>query len=418
MGGGRGVELAEMSAVSLCCQKCSEWLMRESDTPMDARIKRLVAPCAQVLVPNQIIILLVLNFSKGSTFLTITTGLILLVQLFFLARAFFGRDMLSTLDVWLVVVTITILLIDLAQASQMMARNWGCVVLMLDLVLVFERPHLVRFIIPVTLLYILVVSAEEMAAFGLFDLVTGGEVEAFPAVCNCPDPPCGIGIRASGNLWIGVFVLLADFYFTRGFATDLHVQLRKVRASVEVAAVIAASLARYDVDGAEKAIGEGGDLPTELAGAYLQLLFNLRSYKAYLPHSCLVYDSSTTSDTPQEEQDQEEEGYPQDDDDGDVVHSIILSRCSSSASFGGSDHSEQDAKHRSLRMPVKRVRVSLAAGNMIGYLSAVRDLSVPANAGWIAADVERWCSAVAEAKGVVDLIGGDRRYASFNARQG
>eukprot|EP00756_Hemistasia_phaeocysticola_P029735 Hpha_TRINITY_DN16249_c0_g5::TRINITY_DN16249_c0_g5_i1::g.12646::m.12646 len=68
------------------------------------------------------------------------------------------------------------------------------------------------------------------------------------------------------------------------------------------------------------------------------------------------------------------------------------------------------------RMATKRSRVSLAVANMIGYLSS-GDLAGEANSKWLCSDVERWCTAVASAKGVVDLIGGDRRYASFNARQ-
>eukprot|EP00756_Hemistasia_phaeocysticola_P035319 Hpha_TRINITY_DN16575_c5_g2::TRINITY_DN16575_c5_g2_i2::g.135814::m.135814 len=53
---------------------------------------------------------------------------------------------------------------------------------------------------------------------------------------------------------------------------------------------------------------------------------------------------------------------------------------------------------------------------MVGYLKSFQ-LEEVDNKRWIEADVERWCVAVAAARGVVDMIGGDRRYASFNARR-
>eukprot|EP00756_Hemistasia_phaeocysticola_P063622 Hpha_TRINITY_DN709_c0_g1::TRINITY_DN709_c0_g1_i1::g.28999::m.28999 len=73
--------------------------------------------------------------------------------------------------------------------------------------------------------------------------------------------------------------------------------------------------------------------------------------------------------------------------------------------------------HNIRKMTARISRVSLAAANVIGYLSRPEELSGHANAAWIAWDVEAWCTAVSEARGIVDLISGDRRFASFNARQ-
>eukprot|EP00756_Hemistasia_phaeocysticola_P019718 Hpha_TRINITY_DN15679_c3_g3::TRINITY_DN15679_c3_g3_i1::g.97369::m.97369 len=61
-------------------------------------------------------------------------------------------------------------------------------------------------------------------------------------------------------------------------------------------------------------------------------------------------------------------------------------------------------------------RVSLAAGNMVGYLVSM-GLDRPSHRQWITDDVEQWCAAVAASGGVVDIISGDRRYATFNARR-
>eukprot|EP00756_Hemistasia_phaeocysticola_P036393 Hpha_TRINITY_DN16640_c1_g1::TRINITY_DN16640_c1_g1_i2::g.183719::m.183719 len=72
-------------------------------------------------------------------------------------------------------------------------------------------------------------------------------------------------------------------------------QLRRVEASVDVAGVVAAALARYDVDTAQRAIEGGDDLPVELADSYRVLLANLRSYRVYLPEIILPDTSDGTN---------------------------------------------------------------------------------------------------------------------------
>eukprot|EP00756_Hemistasia_phaeocysticola_P011672 Hpha_TRINITY_DN15136_c3_g2::TRINITY_DN15136_c3_g2_i1::g.129002::m.129002 len=53
---------------------------------------------------------------------------------------------------------------------------------------------------------------------------------------------------------------------------------------------------------------------------------------------------------------------------------------------------------------------------MVDYIKAIN----PEGQGhrkWMETDIEQWCTAVADTRGVVDMVGGDRRYASFNARR-
>eukprot|EP00756_Hemistasia_phaeocysticola_P033923 Hpha_TRINITY_DN16493_c4_g1::TRINITY_DN16493_c4_g1_i1::g.159817::m.159817 len=80
----------------------------------------------------------------------------------------------------------------------------------------------------------------------------------------------------------------------------MRLQVRRVEASVDVAAVVAAALARYDVDEAEQAIDKDEHLPHELAESYRRLVSNLRGYRAYLPHSCLVHEVTPPEMTPPE----------------------------------------------------------------------------------------------------------------------
>eukprot|EP00756_Hemistasia_phaeocysticola_P007121 Hpha_TRINITY_DN14129_c0_g1::TRINITY_DN14129_c0_g1_i1::g.10638::m.10638 len=71
---------------------------------------------------------------------------------------------------------------------------------------------------------------------------------------------------------------------------------------------------------------------------------------------------------------------------------------------------------KALYVKPRSKNVSLTAANMMGYLKAFK-LAGQRNRDWIKNDVERWCSTVLAASGVVDMISGDRRYASFNGRR-
>eukprot|EP00756_Hemistasia_phaeocysticola_P031008 Hpha_TRINITY_DN16324_c1_g2::TRINITY_DN16324_c1_g2_i1::g.58360::m.58360 len=93
-------------------------------------------------------------------------------------------------------------------------------------------------------------------------------------------PGCAIG-QSSGQCVMGGV----------GCGRGGGLQLRRVQASVEVAAKVTAALARYDVHGAEKAIDDGaGGLPVELVDSHRQLLSNLCVYRDYLPDALLQVD--------------------------------------------------------------------------------------------------------------------------------
>eukprot|EP00756_Hemistasia_phaeocysticola_P012909 Hpha_TRINITY_DN15236_c2_g2::TRINITY_DN15236_c2_g2_i1::g.65444::m.65444 len=189
---------------------------------------------------------------------------------------------------------------------------------------------------------------------------------------------------------------------------------------------VTAALARYDVDGAETVITSGKDLPSELAESLLQLLANLRSYKAYLPHSCLVPGVDNTPEHSSVGEAREAAGPA-----AAADEAVQPSGGMALLSFDSESECEESHRRRSsvksdtsmtttssmLKAQASRRRVSIAGGNMTGYLSTYDDLTGESHLEWMSADVERWCAAVLGAKGVVDLMGGDRRYASFNARQ-
>eukprot|EP00756_Hemistasia_phaeocysticola_P030157 Hpha_TRINITY_DN16274_c7_g7::TRINITY_DN16274_c7_g7_i1::g.15875::m.15875 len=396
-----------MEIASAKLKVCSDWMIREGDTETDVRIKRGLTPVAFVGV-----VLLSLGalraaladheWSAGWN----GFGFVIWTLYFCAGRA--GMDMGTVLDVALPASVVFILALDLLQAATLQSQRWSVVVICLDVGLVFNRDRVPLFAIPLTVIYLLVIAIEAQFRLGIYEL-PGEE----PKLCSCAEPPCSLGAEESllAFAWLA-FVLVIDFYLTRRFAHDLRHQLQRVKSSVEVAAEITRALTRYDVDSAAAAITRGDDLPEGLAASFLTLVSNLRSYKAYLPHSCLV-----------SEENESEVGAEGEGGADEVTVALVPRRSSgdslSSHSTRSSRHSEQGAAgmQGQIRRAVKRARVSLAAGNMTGYLSSTPELAGELNASWITEDVERWCSAVVGAKGVVDLMGGDRRYASFNARQ-
>eukprot|EP00756_Hemistasia_phaeocysticola_P016337 Hpha_TRINITY_DN15469_c4_g2::TRINITY_DN15469_c4_g2_i1::g.174571::m.174571 len=403
---------------------CSSWMMRKDDTPQAVQIKRLTAP-----IVNSVLVVCGVLFMRGgseSMVWSVALGTAAMASLTFIIGSVMGFNAGRVLDVTLFIYVVSIMLADSSLEAALDTGTWQLVVLVLDAALVFERQHIVQVTIPMMVCYIALNSVESGVRFGLYELsgVEGSDVE----MCDCSRPPCAQGAVSAVVFTMQCIVLLGDFHLTRGFATDVHRQIRRVNASVGVAAQVTAALARYDVDVAEDAITSGKDLPSELAESLLQLLFNLRCYKAYLPHSCLVAaqqhntdDTSLSrqSDLPAQPAAAAEAARPS----GGLALLAFSTYSDEGSSRTPSIKSEASATPTTttsismLRAVAHRRRVSVAGGNMRGYLVTHEDMAGEAHAEWMSSDVERWCAGVLASKGVVDLIGGDHRYASFNARQ-
>eukprot|EP00756_Hemistasia_phaeocysticola_P026881 Hpha_TRINITY_DN16088_c7_g10::TRINITY_DN16088_c7_g10_i1::g.121595::m.121595 len=423
--------------VARCCEKCSDWALRDSDTAHDANTKRILIPVVLSCLPFLTFMIYRVYVVDQNPVKFCAFGLYFAGLFQILPSAHLGLRMRPFVGVMVTVVAVAILLHDLTLSAEMQPRMWSQVVLVLDAALVFETRSVVPIVLILTLTYLLMERVEAGLRFGLFDEVRNDDT---PLLCDCARPPCATGAVSMVNAWVGlILILLIDFYLTRGFATDLRQQLRSVKASVKVAGEVAAALARYDVDVADTAIAGGKDLPEELGRSYAQLLYNLRSYKAYLPHSCLVTKEEADSESECEEG-ANSIGRLTTDDIGITTipptppgeglqagladrqrrSSFRFTQISDEGSSNPSIASHQDrmvVRRGSLKARPKRARVTLAAGNMIGYLSSFEDLAGKPNYFWIESDVEQWCDAVVAVRGLVDLIGGDRRYASFNARQ-
>eukprot|EP00756_Hemistasia_phaeocysticola_P013356 Hpha_TRINITY_DN15274_c1_g1::TRINITY_DN15274_c1_g1_i2::g.66916::m.66916 len=267
------------------------WIIRDSDDSDTIRIKRIFTPIVLVVLIVNAIILLVRLRNKGEEHLSAVSNLgFTLSSLWFLLKGLKGNISIDTLlGSWAVFVLVQ----DLAKAAGMQTRQWSLVVPVLDAALVFHRNSLCMWIMGMCAVYLAVERLEAATRFGLYEWVGGSA-----PVCECETPPCaqgiGVGVSSYGAyLW----VLFTDFWITRRFASDNELQLRRVNASVQVAAEVAEALARYDVDVADRAISRGEHLPPELRESYFQLMHNLKSYRAYLPDSLLDADTDDEDET-------------------------------------------------------------------------------------------------------------------------
>eukprot|EP00756_Hemistasia_phaeocysticola_P014581 Hpha_TRINITY_DN15344_c9_g1::TRINITY_DN15344_c9_g1_i3::g.89600::m.89600 len=352
------------------CAPCYKWALRPDDSPDDAFLKKSFVPV--------IFVVFLLNVTgiyqgvvEGRKLILIGSVWLVGIHLWNLFRIAMGRDLGLTVDVAMVGYAIGTMVIDLSAIAELRPRVSVYVVLILDGCLVWRRHRPLRWVLGIAIGYSFIERMESGFGFGLYDWGTRA-----PEVCNCAEPPCPSGFSTAFTQHIGfVSLLLLDFYLTRGFAMDLFREMSKVKAAIEVVGDVASAFAKYDVDGAEVALQEAEEeLPRELAESFMQLLANLRSYKAYLPHSCLVVDSA--HDPGGEAQAAHE--------------SHLANEKASSGGTGGTrgslgSHAESlrsssssgsgDIKLVSvLRTAARRARVSLAAGNTLGYLSRHEDM--------------------------------------------
>eukprot|EP00756_Hemistasia_phaeocysticola_P034336 Hpha_TRINITY_DN16516_c1_g2::TRINITY_DN16516_c1_g2_i1::g.136667::m.136667 len=452
-----------MGRCARCCGWLSECLIRPDDPPAAHDIKRVGTPVFSVIAGVTLLLLLG-DVSYGMSMSTISSALYFLGSLWFLSAA--ASNVVSAemaIDSAMFVIAVAIFLNDFDLASGLRVRAWSLMVLLLDACLVVGRFRIPPIAVTVTLVYFVFERVEATVRVGLYEAARFGPREVVE-LCDCSSPPCSIDpISAFGNLAVIGFVFLLDFYLTRNFASSLRTQLATVRSAVDVAADVADALARYDIDEAESVIANG-ELPSQLYVSYMQLLQNLSSYKPYLPHSCLVQDEAPArqqrkslvrfsqshrtgghrgSESGWRVEDVSllrsvagsnpfansmETGHyktnsscpsrpPMSPTESDDASDLVGSLNSSFRAMGASGIRPMGGSI-TRRAPPRRKIVTLVCTNRVGYAGDGNDQYLEAaHAEWITKDVDHWCTAVQANKGVVDLVAGDRRYASYNARQ-
>eukprot|EP00756_Hemistasia_phaeocysticola_P034382 Hpha_TRINITY_DN16517_c3_g6::TRINITY_DN16517_c3_g6_i1::g.133061::m.133061 len=210
---------------------CLRWLVREGDTKDEARIKTNMFPITLFFLGFGVFGNCVSLHNKDPLWYTLGGFSVIAGQLVFMIGV--STNALPAgylLDALLVMSALGLCAIDIGNAAVTSPfRSWTFVILALDCALVFQRDHMPLFIIPFVLLCVSAEVVESVERFGLYETGYWGSAGVEVSYCDCASPPCG---NSLGGAAITIFAVcltfLGDFYFTRGFATGMRLQLRRV----------------------------------------------------------------------------------------------------------------------------------------------------------------------------------------------
>ena len=299
----------------------------------------------------------------------------------------------------LFVTTTGLLLWDL-DARTVSYTQWPILVLMIDMLLVMRVPTiyslgLVCFIV----MWLVLMAVEESFRFGLFDLPglpkQGGEYGRLDYVqreFGCEKLPCPMPFL-SPAVFAAVAVFVLDFIVTRGFAREVLKEQASMERTINAVQEIASLLARYDVEKVAELLEEHEhELPVGMTVALRALEKNLRSYKAYLPQTCLLVDGS---------EDERSE------------HTKLSEAQTSFSSCSTVSSPIHESVVRHIALGLTSVKATLLTVNIKDTLRLVEQDSAHFSS-FFTALLLKTLKATESYRGMVDVFVGDRVHCSFN----
>ena len=351
---------------------------------------------------------LVVNFdSQRSTPIILAGTLVLMLTLSMAICAVLCRVPLTTKVVvgTLYMMTFGVLLWDL-NARTIFMHQWPLLVLVIDMLLVMQVPKvyslgLVCFII----MWLVLLGVEESFRFGLFEMPGLSEqkgeygrlyylkekfvCETLPCPRSFPSPP----------LLSAVSVFAIDFIVTRGFAREVLKEQASMERTINTVQEIASLLARYDVEKVAELLEEHEhELPEGMTVALRALEKNLRSYKAYLPLTCLLVDEDSEVECAE---DVSSEGTEQD-----CAEQTASSESSTNRSLPA-------AIVRHVALGLTSVKATLLTVNIKDTLRMVEQDSAHFSS-FFTTLLLKTLQATESHRGMVDVFVGDRVHCSFN----
>ena len=286
-------------------------------------------------------------------------------------------------------------------------EGWPVLVIIIDMHLVMQVPKvyslgLVGFII----MWLLLLGVEESFRFGLFDLPglppqegEYGRMYYLKEKFDCEALPCPTEFPSS-PLISAVAVLVIDFIVTRGFAHEVLKEQASMERTINAVQEIASLLARYDVEKvAELLEVHEHELPEGMTVALRALEKNLRSYKAYLPLTCLLVDENSVVERTE---DVSAEGTEQD--------GTEQTASSGSSSTNGTLPA---ASVRHIALGLTSVKATLLTVNIKDTLRLVEHNSAHFSS-FFTTLLLKTLQATESYRGMVDVFVGDRVHCSFN----
>ena len=298
---------------------------------------------------------------------------------------------------------VSLLLLDISWRPEY-ANAWPMMVLVVDFLLVLQVPTRYSTIVVVcTLVYLVIITAEETWRFGLLDmpgLMPQEHRRSYvESMGDCDVLPC----KKSGAVTQLVFaasVFVIDFIVTRGFARGFLKEQTSMQRTIATVQDIASLLAGYDVEKVAELLEEhGGELPEGMTTALRKLEQNLRVYKAYLPQTCLPFED--------EKDECVEPGSEQDDTDSDDEGTGSAATSSTSAAVQPTSFCLQPLLLSSTNVTLLTLNIKDTLHRLEEDSARFSDLFTTVLLKTLQATDSR--------RGMVDVFVGDRIHCSFNA---
>eukprot|EP01065_Artemidia_motanka_P046266 TRINITY_DN6969_c0_g1_i1.p1 TRINITY_DN6969_c0_g1~~TRINITY_DN6969_c0_g1_i1.p1 ORF type:complete len:687 (+),score=139.75 TRINITY_DN6969_c0_g1_i1:148-2208(+) len=437
----------------------------EDDTESDRLLKSVTIPAATTCAVILSATLLLTGDWRMDAF-TVGCLLYVLTASPVIARAICTQKLsLRAVVVCISFGLLTIFMLDWSAAAVPgSVRVWPLSVLVMDLLLVIGAPGwVVEACTLCTVMWVLIMSTENAFRLGLYDIDGWTEPpgDVLRDRVGCANPPCSVGALSGFNAAAtGIVAVVLDFSVTRGFSSGMRQRQEEMRMSVSVAQQVASHLALFDLDSARSTLDCARDsFPEEFKGPLTRLLNNLASYRPYLPQSCLpsysddVDDRDSTGESlgrvvrasehrssasalemspevptlaPLSSVDRPGgyDGY------NDPLAFSVQSKVSAQRSESGSDLGSRTASFPPVQTPAKgrrghvgsvlgreaaTKRVTFVMTNRTGFTAAAALVEADEMARWFTCDIAFFACQVNLQRGIVDVVNGDHRSASFGA---
>ena len=378
---------------SSCCSSCINRIIKESDTELDVIRKKLLVITALVGLPLTLLTALVSYEKKMLVFFACV--LYLCGQIPTLLYLFWYRGQATNLLIgfFCAMISFGIALMEIDGSAMKTFQAWPMFVLIIDVLLACQTPNKMTYsVIAFVIFLILATESENVFRFGLYDFEWGENSQEFRrSKYECDNLPCREPFIDGASRFVALLgIFLCDFLCTRSFASSAIAEKKRILASIEAANYIAVSLSRFDLESASQLLEEV-EIPTQLKGAFDKILCNLRTYKPYLPQSCLPFED-------------------------DIV--IPDNRTSHSSSLGSSTPTGSSMSVRESVVNISRsfesMHASLLIANVRNSLS-VLNCSVQSFSSLISDVISSTSDVIIRNRGTLDLFLGDRVFVNFGA---
>ena len=383
-------------------EPCFRMTIRESDTALQIKRKKILVFVA-IFTLFASLVLFYGNVGKRiimviALVIFSTSSALMLVILLLLKKD--ATDTLIEMYAFFLCLAVTVR--EMHTVILQLSPSWPLFVLIVDILLVCEAPMRASVgVVCWCCLYLVILGSESTFRFGIFDIEYQHYAQSYRRErFDCEKLPCALSIMDSLADLVGqCSVFLLDFICTRGFAAAVLEEKSNILASVDAANAIATSLSRFDLEQATSLL-EDADIPEGLRDALKQILCNLRSYRPYLPQSCIpaLYSSGSAEESVRS---------------GPCEDNSYLSS-SRSSSRSSSHISNKSGLPNNVRKKFECVSASLLVANIRNSF-AVLQHSQDSFKGLISDMISATSDVIVKHRGTLDLFLGDRVFANFGA---